>query len=91
MADRWLLIETFGGDGRAEPTVIGVGSTAKRMASLVSVLGRGRDLDDIRGLLARVAGGGQSIRTTSSSGRRHVVAAIEYAVRHPERLTRLLF
>ena len=54
MAERWLLIETFGGKGRDEPTVIGVGSTPKGMVPLSSVLGRGRYLGDARALLARV-------------------------------------
>lgn len=73
MADRWLLIETFGGEGRAEPTVIGVGSTPKRMVSLSSVLGRGRSLDDVRALVARVVATGRSVRTTSSDGARRLV------------------
>lgn len=73
MADRWLLIETFGGEGRREPTVIGIGSTPKRMVSLASVLGRGRYLDDVRALVARVAASGESVRTTSADGARQLV------------------
>jgi len=56
MADRWLLIETFGGEGHSEPSVIAVGRTVKKMVPLASLLGRGRYLDDVRALVARVAG-----------------------------------
>ena len=42
MADQWLLIETFGGD--CGPSVIGVGTTPKRMVPLRSLLSRGRSL-----------------------------------------------
>jgi len=38
MADKWLLIETFGGEGHHEPSVIAVGRTVKRMLPLASVL-----------------------------------------------------
>jgi hypothetical protein len=44
MAERWLLLETFGGDGHREPTVIGLGISPKRMVPLASVFGRGRSL-----------------------------------------------
>jgi hypothetical protein len=73
MAERWLLIETFGGDGRFEPTVIGIGSTPKRMVALSTVLGRGRYLDDLRALIARVASTGQPVRSTSSDGARQLI------------------
>lgn len=73
MADRWLLIETFGGEGRLEPTVIGVGNTPKHMVPLSSVLGRGRYLDDVRALVARVAATGEPVRTTTSDGTRQLV------------------
>jgi hypothetical protein len=73
MADRWLLIETFGGDGRSEPTVIGIGSTPKHMVPLSTVLGRGRSLEDLRALVARVASTGQSVRATSSDGARQLI------------------
>lgn len=73
MAERWLLIETFGGEGRLEPTVIGIGSTPKRMVSLTSVLGRGRYLDDTRALVARVVSSGEPVRMTSADGSRQLV------------------
>jgi hypothetical protein len=72
VAENWLLIETFGG-GRREPTVIAVGSTPKRMVPLRSVLGRGRYLEDVRALVARVVVVGKSIRTTSTDGQRQLI------------------
>lgn len=73
MAARWLLIEGFGGDGHDEPTVIGVGSTPKHMVALSTVLGRGRYLDDMRALVARVLTSGEPVRTTSHDGRRQLI------------------
>jgi hypothetical protein len=60
VSERWLLIETFGGEGHDEPTVIGIGITPKGMVPLASVLGRGRYLDDVRALVARVATSGKA-------------------------------
>jgi hypothetical protein len=74
MAGRWLLIEGFGGDGHDEPTVIGVGSTPKHMVAMSTILGRGRYLDDLRAVVARVLRTGEPVRTTSQDGRRQVVA-----------------
>jgi hypothetical protein len=73
MAERWLLLETFGGDGHREPTVIGLGSSPKRMVPLASVLGRGRSLDDVRALVARVSATGEPVRTTSADGARQLI------------------
>jgi hypothetical protein len=73
VADRWLLIETFGGDGHEEPAVIAVGRTPKRMVPLASVLGRGRYLEDVRALVSRVAGSGKPVRATSQDGRRQLI------------------
>jgi hypothetical protein len=67
-----LLIETFG--GHREPTVIGVGSTPKRMVPLASVLGRGRYLNDVRAAVARIAAHGKPVRITTEDHRRLVVA-----------------
>lgn len=72
MANRWLLIETFGGEGHDEPSVIGLGRAPKRMVPLASVLGRGRYLDDVRGLVARVAGSGERVQAASLDGRRQM-------------------
>jgi hypothetical protein len=73
MAARWLLIETFGGVGREEPTVIGVGSVPKGMVALSSVLGRGKYLDDVRALIARVAMSGERVVSASHDGRRQMI------------------
>ncbi len=73
MANRWLLIETFGGEGHEEPTVIAIGRAPKRMVPIASVLGRGRYLDDIRALVARVAGVGRPVRAMSLDGRRQLI------------------
>src|ERR1700730_4359522 len=43
------------------------------MVPLASVLGRGRYLDDIRALVARVAGSGEPVRVTSRDGRRQLI------------------
>ena len=43
MSNKWLLIEAFG--GRPAPTVIGIGSTPKKMVPLPLILGRGRSLE----------------------------------------------
>src|SRR5664279_2274515 len=74
MAERWLLIETFGGEGHDEPTVIGVGNTPKRMASLSHVLRRRRSLEDVRAVVARVVASGKPVRSASSDGARVIVA-----------------
>jgi hypothetical protein len=73
MADRWLLIETFGGEGHDEPSVIAVGRTVKRMVALASVLGRGRYLDDVRAMVARVTEASEPVALASRDGRRQVV------------------
>jgi hypothetical protein len=73
MAERWLLVETFGGEGHLEPTVIGLGSSPKRMVPLASVLARGRSLDDVRALVARVVTTGEPVRTTSADGARQLI------------------
>lgn len=72
-ADRWLLIETFGGEGHDEPTIIGRGSTPAGFVPLGSLLNRGRHLDDFRALVARVAQTGQSVRTLTQDGARRLV------------------
>jgi len=73
MADKWLLIETFGGPGHGEPSIIAVGRTPKQMASLASVLGRGRYLEDIRALVARVADSGDPVREISRDAHRRMI------------------
>src|SRR5919112_2187165 len=73
MANRWLLIETFGGAGRDEPSVIGLGSTPKQMVPLPAVLGRGRHLEDVRVLVREVAEKGTSVQGTTKDGSRRLV------------------
>src|SRR4051794_1764234 len=73
MANRWLLLEAFGGDGRTEPSVIGVGSTPKKMVSVTSVLSRGRHLEVVRELVTQVVLTGQPVRTITRDGSRQVV------------------
>lgn len=72
MANRWLLIETFGGPGHDEPSVIAVGRTVKRMVALTSVLGRGRYLDDVRALVTRVSASAAPVRAMTGDGRRQM-------------------
>ncbi|GAA1351836.1 GAF domain-containing protein [Saccharothrix algeriensis] len=73
VAGKWLLIETFGGEGHEEPTVIGVGSSPRRMVPLKSVLGRGRHLDDVRALVARVVAARRPVEAGTADGRRRMV------------------
>src|SRR4051812_18851142 len=73
MANRWLLIETFGGERRDEPSVIGLGSTPKRMVPLPAVLGRGRHLEDVRVLVREVADRGTSVQGTTKDGLRRLI------------------
>src|SRR5215213_6597819 len=73
MANRWLLIETFGGEGRDEPSVIGLGSTPKRMVPLPAVLGRGRYLEDVRALVSEVAEKGTSVQVITKDGLRRLI------------------
>ena len=46
MSNKWLLIEAFG--GRPAPTVIGIGSTPKKMVPLPLILGRGSSLELVK-------------------------------------------
>ena len=73
MAERWLLIETFGGPGREKPTVIGIGSTPKRMVPLSSVLARSRHLPETLALVARVVVAREPLQLTSSDGTRRLI------------------
>jgi hypothetical protein len=73
VAERWLLIETFGGEGHHEPTVIGIGSSPKGMVSMSSVLGRGHYLPDAMVLVARVIATGQPLRIASSNRARQMI------------------
>lgn len=72
MSDRWLLIETFGGD--QPPSVIGVGATPKRMVPLRTILGRGRSLQAVETAVAKVITTGSPEVFHARDERRRVVA-----------------
>jgi hypothetical protein len=74
VADRWLLVETFGGGEDAEPTVIALGRTPKRMASLKSILGRGGYIRPVREMIDQVAATGEAFRGMTPDGRRQLIA-----------------
>jgi hypothetical protein len=73
VTDRWLLVETFGDEGR-DPTVIALGQTPKRMLPLESVLGRGGYIHPIRAMIKRVAATGEAFRGMTRDGRRQLIA-----------------
>src|SRR6202789_3552930 len=73
VTDRWLLVETFGGEGR-QPTVIALGQTPKSMLALESVLGRGGYVNPIREMIKQVAATGEAFRGMTRDGRRQLVA-----------------
>jgi hypothetical protein len=68
----WLLIETFGGD-RPEPTVMAIGGSPRNLVPLGKVLGRGRYLNDVRALVARVAAAGTALHTATTDGQRRMI------------------
>ncbi|HET7477078.1 MAG TPA: GAF domain-containing protein [Dermatophilaceae bacterium] len=72
MSDRWLLIETFG--GAKPPSVIGVGSTPKRMVPLRTILGRGRSLQAVEAAVAKAVATGTPDTLLNSDGQRRIVA-----------------
>ncbi len=74
MADRWLLVETFGGGEGRDPTVIALGQTAKRMVALKSVLGRGGYIRPVREMIDQVAATGEAFRGMTPDGRRRLIA-----------------
>lgn len=65
----WLLVETFGG---APPSVIGIGSSPKKMVPLRKILGRGHSLSDIESAIDRATAAGSRIEHFSAS--RQVIA-----------------
>ncbi|GAA3885842.1 DUF5593 domain-containing protein [Saccharothrix violaceirubra] len=71
MADKWLLIETFGG---VEPSVVGVGNAPRRMVALRSVLGRGRYLEDARSAVAKVVADAEPFDGRTADRQRRVLA-----------------
>lgn len=71
MVNRWLLIETFGGD--LPPTIIGIGSTPKHMVPLRSVLGRGRSLQAVEAVVAKVSASRAADELVTHDGHRRVL------------------
>lgn len=71
MSNHWLLIETFGGEH--PPSIIGVGSTPKRMVPLRSILGRGRSLRAVEEIVAEVTASGTAQELVTHEGRRRVL------------------
>ena len=72
MSDRWLLVETFGGD--RPPSVIGVGATPKRMVPLGTILGRGRSLQAVDAAVAKVVATGTHEESLTRDGQRRILA-----------------
>lgn len=72
MSERWLLIETFGGD--KPPSVIGVGATPKRMVPLGTILGRGRSLQAVQSAVGMVVATGSREEFLTRDDQRRVVA-----------------
>src|SRR5690349_7174852 len=71
MPNRWLLVETFG--GRPAPTIIGVGSTPKKMVPLPSLLARGQNLDLVQAAVAKATASKE--RTVLRSAKEHQAIA----------------
>jgi PAS domain-containing protein len=72
--NRWLLVETFSGDGR-EPSVIAKGRNAIRMVPLGSVMRKSRYAEEVRALVIRAASEGAPLQATSSDGQRKLMAS----------------
>jgi hypothetical protein len=68
----WLLVETFGGH-RHEPTVLAVGSSTRNMVPLGRLLRRGRNLNDVRNLIARIVQSETGVATTTADGSRQMI------------------
>jgi hypothetical protein len=70
---RWLLVETFSGNGH-QPSVIAKGRNAVWMVPLDSVMSRSRYVDEVRTLVFRAASEGAPLRAASSDGQRTLIA-----------------
>jgi hypothetical protein len=71
--NRWLLAETFSGDGR-QPSVIAKGQNAISMVPLGSVMSKSRYAEEVRVLILRAASEGAPLQLTSSDGQRKLIA-----------------
>ncbi|MFD1045322.1 GAF domain-containing protein [Kibdelosporangium lantanae] len=65
------MIETFSED--QEPTVLAVGSSPRKRLPLRKFLRTGRDVDEVRALLARIVQSRQAVRTITPDGRRQLI------------------
>lgn len=71
--NRWLLVETFSGDGR-EPSVVAKGRNAIWMVPLGSVMSKSRYAEEVRALVLRAAREEAPLQATSSDGQRKLIA-----------------
>jgi hypothetical protein len=71
--NRWLLVETFSGDGR-QPSVIAKGRNAIRMVPLGSVMSKSRYAQEVQTLVFRAAREQAQLTVTSSDGQRKLIA-----------------
>ncbi len=71
--NRWLLVETFSGNGR-EPSVIAKGRNAIWMVPLGSVMRKSRYAEEVRTLVLRAAGEKAPIQASSADGQRKLIA-----------------
>ena len=71
--NRWLLVETFSGDGR-QPSVIAKGQSAIWMVPLGSVMSKSRYAEEVRVLVRRAASEGVRLQVTSGDGQRKLIA-----------------
>ncbi|MBO0801746.1 MAG: DUF5593 domain-containing protein [Nocardiopsaceae bacterium] len=72
--NRWLLVETFNGDGR-QPSVIAKGRTAIWMVPLSTVMSKSRYADEVRVLVLRAAREGVPLQVASGDGQRKLAAS----------------
>lgn len=71
--NRWLLMETFSGDGR-QPSVIAKGRNAIWMVPLGSVMSKSRYAHEVRALVLRAVREQAPLQVTSADGQRKLIA-----------------
>ncbi|MGH3166256.1 MAG: GAF domain-containing protein, partial [Trebonia sp.] len=71
--NRWLLVETFSGDGQ-EPSVVAKGQIAICMVPLRSVMSKSRYAEQVRALVRRSASERAPLQVISGDGQRKLVA-----------------
>jgi len=72
MSNKWLLVETFG--GQKSPSLIAVGSTPKKMIPLATVLGRGHNLHLVEAAVATTTTTGSHADFTTGDRAHRVIA-----------------